>query len=460
MNEKIKFSLSFVAFLLGSFIVSAQTDDVSAYNLNALSLDQAIRYSMTHSPEHNTKKLKQQEASMKLSETYTEKIPTVYVSGDVRNNLIIPSTPVPASMLDPTASANELLYLKFATRWSSSAGINLSYDLFNPATAGNVSEQKQEVKISGYDMQLSESELRATVSQAYAECVVATAQMESMAQDTVYYHDAFSYSETLYGRGKIEPADKNKAKAAFNESVSRFLQAQNILHAAKSKLLYVMGEDVTDENLQRLHFSEDIPALYAKIAVPLLHDAGSAFPENTLGEMRQSEVVSLAANRIKYASWKYAPTLSLSGFYGVNYFGRELQLANSSQWFGNSFIAMSLKFPLTQSLSTSKELSQLRLQKQTELENLRDVRNKRAMDWSNETAQLLVREKEYALKENNLSMTRENFLAARSQFDRGHLLQTDLMSEESKVRTAVQDYLQAAYNLFLSCIAIDKIEDK
>jgi hypothetical protein len=57
-------------------------------------------------------------------------------------------------------------------------------------------------------------------------------------------------------------------------------------------------------------------------------------------------------------------------------------------------------------------------------------------------------------------MTRENFLAARSQYNRGHLLQTDLMSEESKVRTAVQDYLQAAYSLFLSCIAIDKIEDK
>ncbi|MCK9310964.1 MAG: TolC family protein [Bacteroidales bacterium] len=460
MNEKIKFSLFFVVFLFGSIIISAQTDDLSAYKLNALSLDQAIRYSMTHSPEYNNKKLKQQEASMKLSETYTDRIPTVYASGDIRNNLIIPSTPVPASMLDPTASADELLYMKFATRWSSSAGINLSYDLFNPATAGKVPEQKQEVKISGYNMQLSEKELRAKVSQAYAECIIAVTQMESMAQDTVYYHNALSYSETLYVRGKMELADKNKAKTAFNESIYRFLQAQTILHAAKSKLLYVMGEEITDENIQMLHFSEDIPALYAKIASPLLNDAGSAFPENSLSEMRQSEVVSLAANRIKHASWKFAPTLSLSGFYGVNYFGRELQLANSSQWLGNSFIAMSLKFPITQSLSTSRELSQLRIQKQTEQENLRDIRNKLAMDWSNETAQLMARQKEYALKQNNLSMTRENFLAARSQYDKGHLLQTDLMSEESKVRTAVQDYLQAAYNLFLSCIAIDKIQDK
>ena len=102
--------------------------------LNSLTLDQAIAFSLKNSPELNIQNFKRRQDEQELSRVRQSKIPNIYLSGDVRHNLIIPSTPIPAIMMNPEADPGQILYMKFNTRWTSGTGINLSYDIFNPAT--------------------------------------------------------------------------------------------------------------------------------------------------------------------------------------------------------------------------------------------------------------------------------------------------------------------------------------
>ena len=114
-------------------------------NLNALTLEEAVKYSLDHSPTFIAQQLKEQQAGYKLSQVKLDYLPDIYVTSDLRRNIIIPSTPIPASMINPSAPEDELMYMRFNTPWSSGAGLNLAFDIFNPETIGRKSEQEKQL---------------------------------------------------------------------------------------------------------------------------------------------------------------------------------------------------------------------------------------------------------------------------------------------------------------------------
>jgi outer membrane protein TolC len=191
---------------------------------------------------------------------------------------------------------------------------------------------------------------------------------------------------------------------------------------------------------------EDIQTLLQKIKQRLQSDYYN------LEEARQQQVVDLAALRIKSASLKFAPTLTLNGYYGTNYYNNELSLFNNNYWRGNSYIGLSIRVPITQSLTTAKEVSRLRLRKLIESENLRDIRNNRNKERLKELTLLRIREENYQLNQQNWEMSQQNSLAIQMQFDKGYIQQSDLLNEQQKIKQTRHQFLLSAYDLFKSII--------
>ena len=441
--------LSFILLIISFSVAHGQEKEI---NLDALSLEDAVEYSLANAPSMNVQRLKERQAEYKLSQTKLDYLPDIYATSDLRRNIIIPSTPIPASMINPSAPADELMYMRFNTPWSSGAGLNLAFDIFNPETFGRKSEQEKQVKISRFDSQIAENDLRATISQAYIDGVIAQTQLDALAADTAYYAALLRDAETLYKREKISLADKNNAEMNHNASLTRFHQAKNILHNAKINLLLNLGEELNDEKINLLRLSDDIQSLYAKVTANQWANS-----ENSLSQSRQAELVSLSELKTKNAMWKYAPSLSLSGYYGANYFGKELKLGNADRWFGNSFVALSLRIPISQSLSTAKEIFQLHMQEQMERENLRDLRNNRMGELSRELAQLETYKNNYQLKQTNLKLMAENIAAKQLQLQKGYILESEFSSEKLREQNALQEYLQAAYDVLSASINMEKL---
>jgi len=432
----------FILILFYSTSTFAQKVDIM------LTLDDAINYAIEHSPTLNIERIKLNEANISIKESQLQYIPNIYLTSDVRQNLIIPATPVPANVFDPSAQEGELMYLKFNTKWNSSAGVNLNYDLFNPEMLNSVAEQQHQLKIQEYDAQLSEEELREKVALAYAECVIANEQQQLLKGDTAYYASLLSNANTLFLKEQISLSQKNDAHRAFNKSLTDFLEAEKIVDDRKAELLYLIGMDVTTDKIESLILQEDIQTLLQKIKQKAQSDYSD------LEEARQLEVVDLAALRIRSASLKYAPTLTLNGYYGTNYYNNEFSLFNNDYWRGNSYIGLSLKVPITQSINTAKEVSRLRLRKMIESENLREIRNNRNKERLKELTLLRVRKENYQLNQQNWEMSQQNSLALQMQFDKGYIQQSDLLNEQQKIKQSRHLFLQSAYDLLCSLITM------
>ncbi|WP_298648938.1 TolC family protein [uncultured Proteiniphilum sp.] len=444
----MKRSIVFYVTIYFSTIISAQEIPI-----DRLSLDEAITYAIRRSPSQNIQKMEVEGARLQWREARLQHIPTLYASGDLRRNLIIPSTPVPAHLFNPDAGENESMYLKFNTEWNSSTGLNLAYDLLSPEKVFGADEKRLQLKIREYDALISEQDLRTEIATAYAGCVLALEQEQLLRNDTTYFAQLLKTSDALYKREKISLTERNDAHKAYNESVVNYLQAEKIARDSKAELLYLMGEEITPENIAILDPEESIPELLEKIEQAF----STAIPTGGLEEMKQNEIVELAAIRVKSASWKYAPTLSLNGYLGTNYYNRRLTLFDTHSWRGYSYIGLSVKVPITQSLQTSNELSRLRFRQQIETENLRDIRNTRAKEKLHEQSQLELRRKSYLLSRENLEMSQQNMKAAQLEFEKGYILQQDLMKEQRALQNAQQSYLQSAYDIITSLLALEKV---
>lgn len=434
--------VTYIQIILFSAIAVAQ---------EPVTLDRAINYAMEHSPVMSVNKMKLEESSIQVEESRLQYIPDIYLSGDLRRNLIIPATPVPANVFDSSAAEGELMYLKFNTKWNSSAGINLKYDLFNPEKVNSVAQQQHQLRIQEYDTEISEADLREKVALAYADCVIAKEQMKLLKEDLAYYEELMNNANQLFMKEKIGLSEKNDAHRAYNESIAAYIEAEKITGDTKAELLYLIGMDVTTENVETLTLSEDIPALLQKMEKKVLTNNSV----NVLEIMRQQEVTDLAALKVKSARLKYAPTLSLNGYYGTNYYNNELSLFNNRFWRGNSYIGLSLMMPITKSLNTSKEVSRLRLQQRMEAENLRDIRNKLEKDRLNELSLLQVRQENYKLSRENWELSHQNSKAVQLQYEKGYIKQSELLNEQQKIKQSRYSFLQAAYDLFNSLISIN-----
>ncbi|HBT86735.1 MAG: TolC family protein [Fermentimonas sp.] len=434
--------VTYIQIILFSAIAVAQ---------EPVTLDRAINYAMEHSPVMSVNKMKLEESSIQVEESRLQYIPDIYLSGDLRRNLIIPATPVPANVFDSSAAEGELMYLKFNTKWNSSAGINLKYDLFNPEKVNSVAQQQHQLRIQEYDTEISEADLRERVALAYADCVIAKEQMKLLKEDLAYYEELMNNANQLFMKEKIGLSEKNDAHRAYNESIAAYIEAEKITGDTKAELLYLIGMDVTTENVETLTLSEDIPALLQKMEKKVLTNNSV----NVLEIMRQQEVTDLAALKVKSARLKYAPTLSLNGYYGTNYYNNELSLFNNRFWRGNSYIGLSLMMPITKSLNTSKEVSRLRLQQRMEAENLRDIRNKLEKDRLNELSLLQVRQENYKLSRENWELSHQNSKAVQLQYEKGYIKQSELLNEQQKIKQSRYSFLQAAYDLFNSLISIN-----
>jgi outer membrane protein TolC len=458
---KINSILTILLILLQSLRVSAQSQG-NSLQLNHLTLDEAVLWSVNNSPSLITNRLKLQQDEEELSRIRRAKFPVLDLSGDLRRNLIIPSTPIPAFIINPAAGPDEMLFMKFNTRWNSTAGMNLSLDIFNPASYRQTKEQKLQNKIDRYDLQISENDIRSEVAQAYAACVISQDQVESLRGDTAFYNKSLAEAEVLYNQKQISLTEKNNIVIAYNTSMMQFHKAENVLYESKANLLYLLGVEVTAMNLDSVHLSEDIPALYEKMKPEMQEYLNYTEDSGTTGAglSRQTEIISLAQSRVKSSRLQMAPSLSLKGFYGSNYYNNDFTLSNGDFWYGNSYMALSVKIPVSQVFTTSKETTKFKLQEQIERENLRDLMNRKSKDWLEARNKLMLSVKEYEVFRQNYELNASNLKASRAQLEKAYIQEKDYLEKQAVYKSAHQDFLQAAYNVFINTIDLQKLKSE
>src|SRR5699024_6265565 len=367
-----------------------------------------------------------------------------------RRNLIIPTTPVPAKAFNPDAEKGEIMPLQFMTDWSSKAGINASFDLFNPKSRGQIKEAKQRAQIKSTTKKISVNQLKYQVGADYAAVIIAKKQFHLAIADTINKTKILAIVQDQHQAGRLTISELNKAISNKNQSISRYFKASKILISAKAQLLSDLG--ISPQKREKLSISDDINSL--------LHPNKKTLQKNSLSLTKRKQQKRLTKIQLHNTKLEFLPTVSLEGFYGSNFYNNDFDIFKGQNWYGNSYIGLSINIPITQGLDRIKKIDQLQLQKQADMANYNAQKNLLQLENLQAQQDIVYKKKVLQQKKKNMALIQKNLLSAKDKFSSGRLLISELLQNDFLYQKAKNNYLQAAYDYIIAKMQLRKLSRK
>lgn len=278
-------------------------------------------------------------------ESYSElrvgRLPVFYVDANLQRNLIIPTTPVPAIAFDPTAPDGAIIPLKFATRWSSKAGIQLEWNLFDPKRRAEEKEQLLNLEKSEIQQLQNAQSWRRDATLAYASIVLATQQYALTLKDSSAYAEILEISRLRYEEGREPAANYIAAQQESERKRMLMHEAWNVLIDADLELRHYIDLTGTES------LTTDIDGIIAYIQ-----------PQEKVNYELKMLEIDQQITRMHQRSIRrqLLPSLSVNAYLGEQYFSNELNFTLKDQWYGNSFVNLAVRLPLSAYLTAQPTL--------------------------------------------------------------------------------------------------------
>ena len=384
------------------------------------------------------------------AEARLKRMPLVYGDANLQRNLIIPVTPVPANAFDPSAPEGELLPLRFTTRWTSNAGINGSFDLFNPQKKGAVQEAKIQEELTRLENATTANDVAYEAGMAYLSALIAAEQLRLAIVDTVTQSHVLTMSQEQFDEGRLLLSALNQVKADRNNALNNLEETRQIYGDSKAQLLYALGY-APEEDVE-IELMDNLEGLFQMYQTDLQADTLSSIAYSWF---LQNQALLTAQIQTERAG--YLPTLGLNAYYGANYFDNSFNLLKSANWNGNSFINLGLRLPISEGFERQKRISRLRLQQQADELRYEDERNKSRLDFLAAEREAIRYQKNFARAKENFLLAEQNLRLAEEQFASGRLLIGDFSLANYNYQREKNNYLNVAYNFMSAKLNMERL---
>lgn len=409
-----------------------------------MTLDEVIQTAVKNHPKVKSSEAALLSAENNYSATRSGYLPDIKAGASLQNNLIIPATPVPLAAITGQGDPNQLAYLKFGTNWQSNIGLTLNFDIFNPVVLTQFTRDKTNVSLAKLDKNAVEASVQRNAAKSYADMVLAKEQLKYAVQDTVTNSLELTSALDLYKKGRLDDQGLNTSMLAMSQSRSRYEQALSVFTQSQMELCYQMG--ISPKNNELPEPADSLTSVIGRVnGMEAITD-----PTGTIGYRKLVTQVTEDSLQVRNMKLQYLPTISLSAGYGSNFYNSKAELFNTSNWYGNSFVALSVSVPITRDITTARNVKTLKYQQQQNEYDLQDYAIRRQTDlMKSETAFYTARE-ETNRKEHDMELAAVDFRVSHDQFMKGRLLPSDLEKSRLSYLRARVDYLQSVYNYIVA----------
>jgi outer membrane protein len=375
-------------------------------------------------------------ANLNIKAEQLGRLPLIYGEANLQRNLITPSTPVPAIAFNPNAAPGEILPLKFATDWSAKAGVQFSMDIFNPQQKLALKTAELERKSAMLDYDQTLQDWKKQVTSAYAKVVISSKQYLESVADSARYAEIVNITQVRQNAGRTTLIELNKAKQELINRQTQLHEAFRVLEVANIEL----SKFADTKGFTQL--SSSIPDIITKLKA----DARNIQLENIQIEQQKIGV------QLQSLKKEGLPTLSLNAFYGSQFYNNSFSLWNNNNWFGNSYVNVGVRLPISETIDRALKKKQLGLQNQLLSSQYREEAAMEAANQQQQMLNIIHAEKalEHAVAIERLST--ENIRLAQEQYKAGKILLSELNQELSTHFKNMQNVWQAEYDHLLAVL--------
>ncbi len=375
-------------------------------------------------------------ADIKLKTEKGTRLPLIYADGNLQRNLIIPSTPVPAVAFDPNANPDDILPLQFATDWSAKVGLQFSMDLFNPAKSASIKSVALDKKAAQLDYEQTLKDWKKHATSAYGKVVVSSKQYLEAVADSAAYAEILAVVADRTKSGRASILDLNRAKQELLRKQTQLAEAYRVLEVANVELSdyaetgkYKFLSSSMDTIVRKLRKGDENIAL-ERLAVDY-------------------DKVELQQKSLKLQA---LPSFTLNAFYGSQYFNNDFALLNREHWYGNSYVNIGFRLPISEAADRALKRRQLMLEKELVSSRYQEQLEIDASNQKTREANIRYASKVLENAKTIEAVSSQNVEMVEARYKAGKILLTELNEELSARFKNRQDVWKAEYEYLLAVL--------
>ncbi|WP_316791220.1 TolC family protein [Pedobacter frigoris] len=437
MNTIIK-QIKIIPLLLMGLILSNV-----ATAQQTISLKDALNYAIQNSTKVRKSKLDIDGGKYKTEEIRAQALPQITGNAGLTYNPIIGKL-----VADFGGSPQSI---KLGQNWNSSAGIQLSQQLFNQQVFTGLQAARSSEEYYRLTSQLTEEQIIELVANNYYQVLVNREQLNVLDNNIKNLKVVEKIVSNQYQNGLAKKIDVDRINVNLTNLQTQREQTLNAITQLENQLKFSMGMPVSNSiTLPKTELTE-------VTQLPVFTDSIS-LDNRTEIKLLNTQDKLLALQRKAYVS-EYYPTLALTGnyTYSSQSGGFDFLSSNSAAiGFGASSVGLTLKVPIFNGFLTRSKIRQADVDIKKAKEDRRESTNALNMAYENAKIQLRNSLNTIKAQKKNAELADEIYKSTQNNYNNGLASLTDLMDTESSLTEAQNSYTQALLNYKIAEIQLIK----
>ena len=416
-----------------------------------MTLEEALTVAARQQPD-----LRTAEANLRYAVAGTQAakagyLPQLTVETDMRYNAIIPTSVLPGNALNPSGDPNKLTPIKFNTAWNNTVGLRLIQPIYDPSKLVAINNGRTASDLAIAQEKRIRADQEESIARAWFDLLLDRAKLTYAEQD----FDRAGGNATLIGdrlkEGRALDNDLADAHLRVRTAALEKERIEQDILTAQVNLSSIMGYDtlVLVDPKERLM---DVPALRDSswMREDDAPDAAESRPE--LAEQK----VNLQISNLQLDSKRAdrLPKLNFEGFLGANHFNSTFNPFQN--WYGNSFLGLSLRWPLFRGGATRYEIDQAVIQTEQQTNAIRKLRQQYYYELVNSRRALTYQWKLVRLQRERIAIREERLGLVKSRLQEGRATAQDLLEEETQLLREQDALYQQLHDFLTARLAYNK----
>ncbi|MEN9415077.1 MAG: hypothetical protein RLZ62_1381 [Bacteroidota bacterium] len=454
------FQYVFIRPAFYSFLtVFCLTGKLYAQDLNALTLEQALKSALENQPSERAFGIENQINSAQVDRARLQKNLKLNGSLDMQANPFLPASVVPVGQFNVQNPTDETRAIRFGTWWQATAGVTATKSLYDAGLNARIREQVFQADITENNHTLNRQNIALELTKAWYALLLSNEETSFLKENYRKTDELLKDALNRRDGGAATESAVINARMQLNNARIQLEQAEGGRQRSTETLLYWMGVPPgrAGEAVVKGTLAEALSPL--EKTTPLSFDAVSAAASRP--EIQQFVLDNrLQQLRLETENANLKPTLSAFAFFGMNNLTNDAPLVAENSWFSNGNIGLQMKIPVSAYREQEKQQLPITLRQQYNAARQEEFLNQARWEYEQARTAFLTARQQLVVRKDDIDLARQNLELVSNSLKGGAGLPSDVLSAQTALREKEFNWLQTAGDLLLADLALRKASGK
>lgn len=412
----------------------------------AYTLEECVQYALRNQNNVVNARLNRQMSTEKIRETRGRLFPHANITGNFTDNLKLQTSLIPDFAGDP----NNKIPVQFGTKYSSAVTGEITQSLINSDYFLGLKAAKVYDELSIREYERTAIDTRVQVSVAYFNVLVSMESIRLLDANLAQFGKTLKDTRARYDQGVAERIDVDRIQTSYNSVETQRANLQRQLEYTFDVLKFQMGMPLDSsvavkENIRE--FTDDMP--------DSLNYRFMDRPEYAMQRVQ----IELDRLNLRSKKLQIIPTLNAFVNYGFNYFSERFGDLYKTGY-GTSAVGVRLTWPIFNGTERFYQARQLAITLQQSQNNLNYLGQQIQLEVRNGWTQYRSNLASLNTQEKNMALTQGVYDRVVLKYEEGVATSLDVLSADSELKQAQNDYINALINTLISKVKLDQAMGK